>query len=314
VDRSFLPLALTVFASVCLPVMAVSAAGWGLDRWLRLDLRTLVKLNIRLFIPAFLFVRLVESDLDLAAGLKVVLFTLVMLATLALTGWAVARLFRWPTADRKAFQMATMFYNCGNFGIPVMALAFPGSGPVIQSFVLMTMNLSTFTAGVLLAHGDEAPRSRWLTVLQQPSLAVIALAWTCKGLGLAPALQGIDALWVPLEFVAQGLVPLALVTLGVQLSQTRVLPLQGPLLAAVATRLVGGPVLAALVVPWFGFSPEISAILITGTAAPTAVNAALLVHEYGDGRSGSVPAAVFYSTIFSAMTVTLVLALLKAAS
>jgi len=40
----------------------------------------------------------------------------------------------------------------------------------------------------------------------------------------------------------------------------------------------------------------------------------LLVHEYGDGDSSFVAASVFYSTLFSALTVTVVLTLLKAAS
>jgi len=54
-------------------------------------------------------------------------------------------------------------------------------------------------------------------------------------------------------------------------------------------------------------------VLIAGTAAPAAVNTALLVHEYGDGDSSFVAASVFYSTVLSALTVTVVLTLLKAA-
>jgi len=67
-----------------------------------------------------------------------------------------------------------------------MMLAFPGVGPVIQAFVLMTMNLTTFTAGVLLAHGENGTQNapKWQTVLRQPSLFAIALALILKALGL----------------------------------------------------------------------------------------------------------------------------------
>jgi predicted permease len=52
---------------------------------------------------------------------------------------------------------------------------------------------------------------------------------------------------------------------------------------------------------------------IAGAAAPTAINAAMLVHESGDGydEAGFVAAAVFASTLFSALTVTVVLTLLR---
>lgn len=304
-----------IFTTVCLPILLTAGAGWILDRLFRLDLRTLVKLNIQLFVPAFLFVRLISSDLDLRAGLKVAAFTLTMIASLALVSWLISGAFRLPSAQRKSFQLATAFYNCGNFGIPVMMLAFPGGGATIQAFVLTTMNLTTFTAGVLLAHGENggSTQPRWRTVLAQPSLSAIGLALVLKALGAAPALPLIVPLWKPLSILSDGLVPIALLTLGVQLSHAPALPLRGPLLAAVITRLCGAPALAAALVPLFSVPPETAAILIASTAAPVAVNAAMLVHEYGDGDSSFVSAAVFYSTLFSALTVTVVLSLLRVA-
>ncbi len=304
---------LSIFSTVCLPIVLTAGAGWSLDRLFRLDLRTLVKLNIQLLIPAFLFVRLVSSELQFSAGIQIAGFTLAMIAALAIAGWLFSRLFGLPPAQRKSFQLATAFYNCGNFGIPVMMLAFPGTGPVIQAFVLMTMNLTTFTAGVLLAHGESgnAATPKWRTVLSQPSLSAIAAALLVKSLGLAAAVQSVVAIWKPLSFFADGLVPIALLTLGVQLSHAPALPLRGPLLAAVLTKLCMAPALAALLVALFSVPAETAAILIVGTAAPTAVNTALLVHEYGDGDSSFVSAAVFYSTVLSAATVAVVLSLLR---
>jgi predicted permease len=306
---------LRIFTSVCLPIILLAGTGWALDRFLRLDLRTLVKLNIQLFVPAFLFVRIATSNLDLLSGLQVVGFTLAMLFLLGVLSFWLARASGWSKAVRKALQMSTMFYNCGNFGIPVMTLAFPGTGPVIQAFVLMTMNLTTFSAGVMLAHAEPVPGapSRWWTVLRQPSLFAIALALLIKGLGATAALQSVDAIWKPVQFLADGLVPVALLTLGVQLSQTPPLQFRGPLLAAVAMRLIGGPLLAWALVSLAHIASPIGAILIAGAAAPTAINAAMLVHEYGDGddEAGFVAAAVFASTLFSALTVTVVLTLLR---
>lgn len=241
-----------------------------------------------------------------------------MLLLLGLFSFGLARACEWSGSARKALQLSTMFYNCGNFGIPVMTLAFPGTGPVIQAFVLMTMNLMTFSAGVILAHAEPVPGapSKWWTVLRQPSLGAIALALLFKALGGTTSLQSVDGIWKPLLFLADGLVPIALLTLGVQLSQTPPLKVRGPLAAAVGMRLIGGPVLAWLLVSLAHIAPPVGPILIAGAAAPTAINAAMLVHEYGDADedSGFVASAVFGSTLLSALTVTVVLTMLKSAA
>ena len=61
----------------------------------------------------------------------------------------------------------------------------------------------------------------------------------------------------------------------------------------------------------FGFDQETARVLIAGAAAPTAINTALLAHEF-DGDSQFAASAVFYSTLASVVTVSVVLALLGA--
>src|SRR5437764_3669551 len=43
-----------VFTQVLLPILVLMTIGWVLDRKFNLDLGTLVKLNIYLFVPAFI--------------------------------------------------------------------------------------------------------------------------------------------------------------------------------------------------------------------------------------------------------------------
>ena len=49
---------LDIFFSVCLPILVLAGLGWGLDRLYDLDLKSLVKLNIYPFVPAFILTRL----------------------------------------------------------------------------------------------------------------------------------------------------------------------------------------------------------------------------------------------------------------
>ncbi|MCB1233721.1 MAG: AEC family transporter [Verrucomicrobiae bacterium] len=295
---------LPILRDVCLPILLVTGVGWLADRRLGLNLQTLVRLNLYVFVPVFIFVRLTTSDLSDRVGAQVIGFTLLVIGAMALASWAVARSRR----ERLSLQLATMFYNSGNWGIPLMTLAFSDLGPVVQVFVLATMNVTTFTIGLFLASshdGEDGSRPpawrRLLPVLRQPSLYGIAAALICRRLG--NPLEDVVFIWKPLLYLADALVAFALVTLGAQLSQTRPPRIEGALARALLIRLLGGPLTAAGLTLLFGFHGEFAAILILSAASPTAVNTALLAHEFkGDTRFAS--AAVFYSTLLAAGVVT----------
>ena len=302
-----------IFLKVCLPIFIMMGLGSLIDRTFRLDLNTLVKLNIYLFVPAFLFVKVVESPASGAFSGRIIGLTLGVIATMYVASWVIAKWRKEPASERKALQLSTMFYNCGNFGIPVTALAFPEMGPQVHVWVLMTMNLSTFSLGMLLTRSQSTDAKHaggsWMTVFKQPSIVAILIALVVNYTGFD--MESVNFIWKPMGFMADALVAFALVTLGVQLSQT-VPPRIGSRLGwALGLRLVGGPVTAALLAPVFGFSGEAAAVLILGASAPTAINTALLAHEF-KAEGGFAAAAVFYSTVTSIITVTIVTAILKA--
>lgn len=299
-----------IFLNVCLPILVVAGAGFGLDRIFRLDLKTLVKLNLYLFVPAFILVRLSTSDLPAGTGLTIVGFTVCVILSMAALSWIACRLRRRSRTELASMQLATMIYNSGNWGIPLMALAFGPEGGVVQIFVLATMNLTSFSVGVFLANAGSSERKGWLLpVLKQPSPWAIVVALILRATD--NPLVDVPFLWVPLETMASALVAFALLTLGVQLSQTKPQSPRGDLSIALAIRLLGGPAVAVFLTWLFGFEGTTAAILIVGAAAPTAVNTALLAHEFkADSRFAA--AAVFYSTLLAAIVVTAVLAALRA--
>src|SRR5690349_5049912 len=55
---------LQIFIDVCLPIFVSVGLGWALDRRFRLHLESLVKLNIYLMVPAFIFTRVMDTELS----------------------------------------------------------------------------------------------------------------------------------------------------------------------------------------------------------------------------------------------------------
>ncbi len=303
---------LQLFLNVCAPIFAIVGLGWVLDRKFHLHLETLVKLNIYLLVPAFIFTRVTDTGLAGTEALRIAAFTLSVIFLMFLGSIAAARLFRMPTRQRQALSLATMFYNSGNYGIPLVTLAFGLEAAAVQVYVLATMNVSTYTIGLFLAQaqGETASshRQALIKVLRQPTLYALFAAILCKVLRI-PVKETIW-LWQPLELLQACLIGIALVTLGVQMSQTRPAPFRAPLWSAILLRLVIAPALAIPLVFAFGFSRETSASLILAAAAPTAVNTALLAHEFGGDVSFST-SAVYYTTLGSMLSVTLLVYGLK---
>ena len=71
-----------IFLEVCAPIFFVVGLGWLLDRKFRLHLETLIKLNIYLLVPAFIFARVVDTELSGGEALRIVAFTVGTIATM----------------------------------------------------------------------------------------------------------------------------------------------------------------------------------------------------------------------------------------
>jgi predicted permease len=301
-----------ILLDVCAPIFLIVGAGWLMDRKFKLHLETLVKLNIYLMVPAFIFTRVVSAELGGTEALRIAGFTLSTIALMFVGSVVAGRLCRMETRGRQALSLASMFYNCGNYGLPLVTLAFGSYAAAVQIFVLATMNISTYTVGLFLAQSrGESPgshRKALMKMLRQPTLYAMAAGLICRGLGVR--VQEWIWLWTPFDLIQAGLIGFALVTLGVQMSQTKPAPFRAPLWSAILLRLVISPALAVLLVMAFGFSREVSASLILAAAAPTAVNTALLAHEFG-GDVSFATSAVYYSTLISLITTPALVYVLK---
>ena len=303
---------LQIFLNVCAPIFVVVGAGWLLDRKFRLHLESLVKLNIYLMVPAFIFTKVINTELAGTEAVKIVGFTLCIIFSMFIGSRVAGWIFRMPPKQKQSLSLATMFYNCGNYGLPLVTLAFGEHAGAIQIYVLATMNVSTYTIGLFLAqsHGEtvSSHRSALLKVLRQPTIYALLLGILCKT--FAVPVKSVSWLWEPLDLIQHGLIGFALVTLGVQMSQTKPAAFRAPLWSAIALRLLIAPVIAFPLAFAFGFSRDAAASLILAAAAPTAVNTALLAHEFGGDVSFST-SAVYYSTLLSMLTTTVLVSGLK---
>lgn len=307
-------LVFTVFTQVLLPILIMFGAGWLLDRKWKLDLATVVKLNINIFVPCFIFYELTTKSVAGRDAWMAIAFTISVVVVLFVIAGAVARWRGYSLAQTRSMQIAAVFYNSANYGIPLMHLAFPGS-EALQVFIVLVQNIGNFTVGVfLVSSGKNRGWRAILPVLRQPSIWAVTSALVLRGINGPVDPAHFDPtmrwLWTPLTYFHDGLVSMALITLGVQLSKTAARSALPRLGWALTLRLLVGPLVGWGLALLFGFEGELLRTMILSTAFPTAVNTALIAHEF-NADTEYATGAVFWSTLFSMVTVTALIVILQ---
>lgn len=300
---------LQIFGENILPLLLLIAAGFTLQRRLGLEMRTLSRLNMYLFVPCLALNALSKAKLSGTDLLRVVGFVMVLQFSLYLLGLTWGKLRRYPTSLRSAFCCSLMFYNSGNYGYPLIALLFGGASPAVglQAIVLATQNATTFSFGQMIIRGPSIGlRRAALEFLRMPFPYAVALGLFLQQTGRV--LPG--PLDKAVELFADGLVPVALSTLGAQLALVRWSGRLRPVILAALLRLIGGPGLALgllLLLRWDGLLAQ--QLLISSTV-PTAVNTTILAIEF-DNEPEFASQAVMVSTLLSALTVTVFIQLAR---
>lgn len=299
-------LILGIFFSVVLPVFLLIGTGILSDRFLKIDLQTLTKLNFYVFVPALVFVKVYEAALPGGEMARVAGFSLLHLAILFV---ASQILFSIGPArkHRPLYTASAVFYNAGNYGIPFAGLAFGDQAIGVMAVLIMVQNFLGFTVGLWLFKGHSGGVIRSVvSLLKVPAILAILSGLALRYVHDTAGIEIPKALMVPLGHLANGLIPVALITLGVQLSRTRVADGISRMGVVVLARLIASPLLAAGLVWVFGIEGPLAPVLIATAGLPVAVNVFILASEYGEDAE-SASQAVFWSTLLSGITLSTIL-------
>lgn len=299
-----------------IPVVILITMGFLLGRRFKLDMTPLIKLNFFIFVPAYIFVNLYTAEIP-SDMWKVVLFGILMITVNFCAGSVISRIRRFDSTMKSAFTNSVMFYNSGNFGLPVVILVFSnppfvtdGATPYLELAVtaqiiimvlqnVLTNSLGLFNAGKASLHFKELVKN----ILGIPIIYMLPLALIMR---LMPFdIEG-TPVWISFTYAKNGLIAVALLTLGIQISKTKIIFHNTDVLFSAAMRLLGGPVIAFALIRLFGFDGIVAQALMISSSVPTAVNSALIAIEYKN-RPDFASHAVMVSTLLSVFTVSAVI-------
>jgi malate permease and related proteins len=315
---SVLPVQLgTILYRVVLPILLVAASGYVVQKGLKLDISTLSNVHFYCVMPAMVFASIVGTELKGSDAAFIVFFGFACIGIMGLLAWGITIAIRMRRDLRNATIMTAMMHNSGNFGIPLQNLAFAGTGlsdlaVSMQSFLLITQSIATFTVGILLAARGRARvtlRETLGHMCRFPALYAVAAGLVVAAVRPAVAAAVpfaaavVDPLWQATLILKSIFVGLAIFTLGAQLATIRIERSEYPVAMTVAVRLLVSPIVAFALIRVFGLTGFPAKVLMIGTCNPTAINALLISLKF-DNHPDFLARSVFYSTLFAPLTVT----------
>ena len=292
-----------VFLNVVTPVFILVVIGYFVGPRLKIEARSLSRTAYFVFIPAFVFNIISEAKIDSGLALQMLSFIFVAQIAVALLGFLVGKALRQSREITAAFVLIATFGNVGNFGLPLIVFRL---GETARTYATVYFVATVFISFVICVGVASWARSGGVT-------AVFSVFKTPALIALIPALVfNITDVEVPIflsrlsGLLGQAMIPVMLITLGVQMGQIPKIKINFNVFAASTVRLIGGPVLALLIVPYFGLEGLERSTGILQAAMPAAVLASIIALEY-KLLPEFVTTTVLFSTLYSILTLTVIL-------
>lgn len=284
-----------VLVSAVLPVALVALVGVWIGQRFSLDLRTLARVNIYALLPALVITGLYESELALGSALGIVAGFLLNCGVLYGVAIALGRVFRLPVESRKSLVATTLLANSGNIGLPFILFALGEAGLARAIVYLVASSIFIASVGPIILKGEG------VAVGMRVTLSLPVFWATLGGIILLRLSWAVPvAIDRALQLLSGAAIPVSLLTLGIQLSQTR-LNFGWYELFAACLRLFVSPLSAFTLGRLLGLEGLDLTVLVMQSAMPVAVNTLIWVTELG-GDTDCVAKTIVLSTILSFAT------------
>lgn len=294
---------MSIILSSVLPVALIILMGYIANKTLKLDQSTLSQISVYILAPAIVIDSFYRTTILIEYAVRLLLGY--VLSTLIIYGLVlmISRFFKLSSDDDKGLFAISLCPNNGNMGLSIIAFSLGEEG--LERAVIYMIFSSIVLFGILpvMLKGDSlitTLQSTWKLPLIWSMFIGIFLYFTDITL---PFNIGKSVEWLGISSI-----PIALIILGMQLSKTK---LEFGLTEFYATigRLAIAPLIAYGIGIMVGLEGLDLKVLTLQTAMPTAVNAVIMVKEFG-GNTIMVARTIIISTLLSFATLPFIIWLL----
>jgi predicted permease len=300
---------LIILKDILLPIFVIISIGFFMQKKFELNLQTLARLNIYFLVPGFIFVKLYSTQITAKLFGSILLFFILYVVVLFIISHFIGKIIGLEKEERTTFSNSVMFFNSGNYGVPVNDLVFK-SDPLamsIQVIMLTLQNILLFSYGIFSLQSIKIGKLK--AALGNFKMPVLYAMLAGVGANIL-TIQIPSFIWVPANYIADAMIALALFTLGAQVAQIKFLTGLSSVYYSLTLRLIVGPIIALAIIFTFKVDGIVAQALLIGSAMPTSVNSAVIAQEYNNHATLAAQ-IVLFSTIISAITVSIVIYLAR---
>ncbi|MFJ8064991.1 AEC family transporter [Psychrobacillus sp. NPDC096426] len=295
-----------VFFQVVAPILIMLGIGAALQLKFQFNLKALSNLITYCLMPAAVFINIYETKVNAEVLVQIVFYLVIFIICLMVLGTVISKLLKLNRNQAAIYKNSVVLINSGNYGIPVSQMLFAANplGTSIQIIIVIFQNIITYTYGLYnlissTKSGLDILRS--LLLLPIVHALILGALMNIFDIGIPIFLR------IPVDYLANAFISIALITLGAQLAQLDIKTiLNKVILTSTIGRLVIGPILAFGLILLMGFDGVVAQSLFIASAFPTSRNSSTLALEY-DVEPNLAAQIVLFSTVVSCITVTIVI-------
>ncbi len=281
---------------VVLSALSVIGVGYIGQRTIGFDRKAISAMALYLMQPFLAFRTFYTNEITMEY-LYILLFCVLLCMGMIVIVQITATLKKLSRSRHSAMVLSGVFMNSGNYGVPIILLAFGNVGVdyavimmVIQSFLMSTIGV--YYAGKGSERGYSIKQS-FFNILKMPMIYGSLLGIILQLLTLPVPVM----IMKPVDLIADATIPTIMLVLGMQLGAiTKKNVSIGDVSTIMIQRMLISPVLALLLVWLLPIEGMLAQVLIVLSAMPSAANTMMLSLEFG-----TEPDLVSYSTLVTTL-------------
>ena len=294
---------MSLFLNIIVPIMAVFASGFILQRIRILDVRSISAISLYILSPALIFVTLYDTEFN-SGYMVIVVYMLVLFYIMVAINKILAKIFKWDPNTESASILASGFMNSGNYGLPVVLYTVGNAALPYAIFIMVVQALQNNFFGVYYASRSKSGfRRAFENVLKMPTTYAAVLAFVFQFFSVEIP----DSVHSTLDMVGSAAIPVMMIMLGMQLASITALKLNWQVvISAVTLKMIAAPIIGIIFVSILDVDPVIAAVIIIISAMPTAATTTMYAIEF-DTEPDLVSSITFITTLVSIVTLSILL-------
>ncbi|CEA01320.1 Membrane transport protein [Jeotgalicoccus saudimassiliensis] len=296
---------LFILTNVMLPIAIIVLIGYTAQLKLNLDRPTLGKLMINYIIPGFIFMNLYKSNIDFTLLLYIMVFLFIFALISYAASVIIAKISGVKGQHTVLFTNSSLFYNAGNYGVPVNDLVFK-SDPFamsVQVMMVVFQNIIAYSYGIFVLSAENTGKFKALLgYFKMPIFygLFLGLLFNYFNVGLpAPVISSLD-------YIREAMIGMVLFILGTQIAGIRFRHLRVTAFIATVVKLLIIPALALPLLLLFNVDGVVAQAILITTAMPASVNSSVIAQQYSSDPEYAAE-IVMMSTLLSAVTLPFVI-------